>query len=227
MISGTGMRRREFIGLVGGAAAAWPLVAQAQQPGRIRRIGILSGFPEDHPEGQAQRAALFQGLRELGWIEGKNFQIELFRWVTNNSERMHANVQELVKLNPDLLLSLSTNPPDLLALMKETTTIPIVFTNTTDPIGGGITSSLANPNINVTGFPNFEFSVAGKWMELLKQIAPTVARAALLFNPDTGHQGFLYEPYFNAAAAKLGVEPYLMTWRDAAEMERAFAAHGK
>jgi putative ABC transport system substrate-binding protein len=132
------MRRREFIGLIGGAAAvATPFAARTQQLERIRRVGILSGFAEGHPEGQAQRAALFQGLRELGWIEGKNFRIELFRWVTSDPERIRSNVQELVKLNTDLLLSLSLTPSANAVLLKETDTIPIVFTNTADPVGEG------------------------------------------------------------------------------------------
>jgi putative ABC transport system substrate-binding protein len=184
------MKRREFITALGGAAATWPLVAQAQQPERIRRIGILSGFAEDHPEGQAQRAALFQGLRESGWIEGENFRIELFRWVTDDPERMHASVQDLVKLDPELILGLSPNPSDLAFLLKETNTIPFVFVNTADPIRMGLTSSLSRPNRNITGFTNFEDSIGGKWMQLLKQAAPKVARAGLLYNPDRGAQGF-------------------------------------
>ena len=128
------MKRREFITALG-AVATWPLVARAEQSERIRRIGLLSGFTENNTEHQRRFAAILQGLRELGWIEGKNFRIES-RPVTNDVERMRANAQELVKLNPDLLLSLDANPPAIVALMKETSTIPIVFVNTADPIRG-------------------------------------------------------------------------------------------
>jgi putative tryptophan/tyrosine transport system substrate-binding protein len=148
------------------------------------------------------------GLRELGWNEGANLQIVAFRWVTTDAERMRANVQELVKLNPDLLLALSLNPPAIVALLKETNTIPIVFVNTADPMNEGIASSLSRPNSNVTGFANFEHSIGGKWMDLLKTVAPKVARAALLFKPDTGLQGFKYAASLEAAAALLAVEPY-------------------
>jgi putative ABC transport system substrate-binding protein len=220
------MRRREFLGLLGGAAATWPVDAQAQQPERIRLIGVLGGFPENDPEHQRRFAALLQGLREFGWIEGKNFRIE-YRWVTNDVERMRANVQELVKLHPDLLLADNANPPAIVALQKETTTIPILFVNTAEPTSEGITSSLSRPSSNVTGFTNFEYSVSGKWMDLLKKVAPNVARAALLFNPDTAPHGFSYVRSFEAAAALWAVEPNTMTVRDVAEMERALAALGR
>ena len=200
--------------------------AQAQQPERMRLIGVLGGFPESDPEHRRRFAALLQGLRELGWIEGKNFRIE-YRWVTNDVERMRANAQELAKLHPDLLLADNANPRAIVALQKETTTIPILFVNTAEPTGEGITPSLSRPSNNVTGFTNFGYSVCGKWMDLLKQIAPNVARAALLFNPDTAPHGFSYARSFEAAAASLGVEPITMTVHDVAEMEKAVAALGK
>jgi putative tryptophan/tyrosine transport system substrate-binding protein len=220
------MRRRDFIGFIGAGAATWPMLALAQQPERMRLIGVLGGFPENDPEHQRRFAALLQGLRELGWIEGKNFRIE-YRWVTNDVERRSANVQELVKLHPDLLLADNINPPAIVALQKETTTIPILFVNTADPTDQGITPSLSRPSGNVTGFTNFEYSVSGKWMDLLKQIAPNVARAAVLFNPDAAPHGFSFARPFEAAAASLGVEPITMAVRDVAEMERAVAALGK
>src|SRR5262249_10173870 len=199
------MRRRDFIALTGGAAAAWPLAAGAQQPERMRLIAVLGGFPENDPEHQRRFAALLQGLRELGWIEGRNFRVE-YRWVTNDVERRSANVQELVKLHPDLLLADNVNPPAIVALQKATTTIPILFVNTADPTYTGITPSLSRPSSNVTGFTNFEYSIGGKWMDLLKQIAPNVARAAVVFNPDTAPHGFSFARPFEAAAASLGVE---------------------
>ncbi len=221
------MERRQLLTVLAGAAAAWPSTVQAQQPERVRRIGILSGFAEEHPEGQSQRTALFQGLRDIGWIEGKNFRIEIFRWVTDDPQRMQASVREVVKVKPDIILGLSPNPSDLAFLLQETNTIPIVFVNTADPIRMGLVSSLSRPNSNITGFTNFEDAIGGKWMQMLKEAAPKMERAALLFNPDRGTQGFLYESSFRAAATKLGVEPYLMTWRDVSELERLLADHGK
>ena len=201
-----------------------PLLAQAQ-PERIRLIGVLGGFPENDPEHQRRFAALLQGLRELGWIEGKIFRIE-YRWVTNDVRRMQENAQELVKLQPDLLIADNANPPATVALMKETATIPILFVNTAEPTGEGITTSLSRPRANVTGFTNSPYSVAGKWMELLKQIAPNVARAGLMFNPDTAPHGFSFARPFEAAAAKLSVEPITLAVRNVAEMERAGLGKG-
>jgi putative tryptophan/tyrosine transport system substrate-binding protein len=140
---------------------------------------------------------------------------------------MHVNVQELVKLNPDLLIADNATPPATVALMKETTTIPILFVNTAEPTGEGIAASLSRPSTNVTGFTNSPYSIAGKWMELLKEIAPNVERAGLMFNPDTAPHGFSFARPFEAAAAKLGVEPITMTVRDVAEMERGAAGLGK
>jgi putative ABC transport system substrate-binding protein len=202
------------------------MVAQAQQTERMRLIGVLGGFPENDPEHQRRFAALLQGLRELRWIEGKNLRIE-YRWVTNDVERRSANVQELINLHPDLLLADNVNPPAIVALQKETATIPILFVNTADPTDQGIAPSLSRPRGNVTGFTNFEYSIGGKWMDLLKQIAPNVARAAVVFNPDTAPHGFSFARAFEAAAASFGVEPITMAVRDLAEMERTVAALGK
>jgi len=172
------MRRRQFLQVLGsGAAAAWPVVARAQQSGRMRSIGVLAGYAENDSEGQRRLTALLQGLRELGWMEGQNFRFE-YRWGTNDIARIRATAQELVALHPDLLLALSSTPA-VVALQRETTTTPILFINTTDPIGGGITPSLSRPSSNVTGFTNFEYSIGGKWMDLIKRSAPHVARATL------------------------------------------------
>jgi putative tryptophan/tyrosine transport system substrate-binding protein len=218
------MRRREFLRVLGSGAAVWPVVARAQQTRRMRCIGVLAGLAENDPEGQRRLTALLQGLRELGWIEGQNLRIE-YRWGTNDLARMRTIAQELVAIHPDLLLALSSSPA-VVAFQKETSTIPILFVNTTDPIGGGITPSLSRPSSNVTGFTNFEYSISGKWMDLLKKCAPHVARASLLFNPDTAPYGLSYVLSFEAAAALLIVEPHTMSVRDVAEMERAIAVLG-
>jgi putative tryptophan/tyrosine transport system substrate-binding protein len=218
------MRRREFLRVLGSGAAVWPVIARAQQTRRMRCIGVLAGLAENDPEGQRRLTALLQGLRELGWIEGQNLRIE-YRWGTNDLARMRTIAQELVAIHPDLLLALSSSPA-VVAFQKETSTIPILFVNTTDPIGGGITPSLSRPSSNVTGFTNFEYSISGKWMDLLKKCAPHVARASLLFNPDTAPYGLSYVLSFEAAAALLIVEPHTMSVRDVAEMERAIAVLG-
>jgi len=219
------MKRREFIRLAGIAAAS-PLSVRAQQPERIRLIAVLGGLREDDPMNQPRLAALFQGLRELGWIEGKNFRFD-YRWVTNDADRMLAIVQEMVKLHPDLLLSLNANPPVVAALMRETATIPILFVNTAEPVGEGITPSLSRPIRNVTGLTNFEYAIGGKWMDLLKKAAPNMARAALMFNPDTAPHGFSYVASFESAANFSAVEPNTVLVRNVTEIERALSALGK
>jgi len=191
----------------------------------MRSIGVLAGYSENDPEGERRLAALLQSLRELGWIEGQNFRIE-YRWGTNDIARIHTVAEELVSSRPDLLLALSSTPA-VVALQKETTTIPILFVNTTDPVGAGITPSLSRPGSNVTGFTNFEYSIGGKWLDLLKKSAPNVARAALLFNSDTAPYGLPYVHSFEVAAALLAVQPNTMNVRDTAEMERAIAVLGK
>jgi putative tryptophan/tyrosine transport system substrate-binding protein len=178
------MRRREFITLVG-SVGAWLLAphrAIAQPSDRVRRIAVLSGFAATDPEAQARIAALQQGLNELGWTESRNVSIE-FRWGTGEAAQMRTFARELIDLMPDLIVGMTT--PAVAALVQETNTIPILFVNIVDPLGRGFVSSMARPGGNVTGFLNFEFSMGGKWLETLKQIAPAVQRVALLFNPDT------------------------------------------
>src|SRR5262245_21272287 len=172
------MTRRDFITLLGGAAA-WPLAARAQ-PDRIRRIGLLMAFAESYPEGQAASAALREGLQKSGWTEGRNVRIDT-RWAAGDTEAMQRLAKELVALQPDLILSAST--PTTAAVLQQTRTIPIIFVNVADPIGSGFVASLSRPGGNITGFITMEPTIAGKWLELLKEIAPRVARVALLFNP--------------------------------------------
>jgi putative ABC transport system substrate-binding protein len=170
------VKRRTFITLLGGAAA-WPLAARAQQADRMRLIGVLMAYAEGDPEGQAWVAAFRQGLQKLGWVEGRNIRIDT-RWATPDVEAMQRFAKELVALQPDLILSQST--PTTAALLQYTRTIPIIFANIADPVGSGFVASFPRPGGNATGFVLFEPTMAGKWLELLKEIAPRVARLAML-----------------------------------------------
>ena len=174
------MRRREFIVLLGGAAVAWPLAARAQQPNRVRRIGALMAYTANDPEGQSRGAAFEQGLKGLGWVDGHNLRID-YRWPGGDVDQIGTSAKELVSMAPDAILGGAT--PAVVALQRITRTIPIVFAGVTDPVGQGIVESLARPGGNLTGFTNFEFSLGGKWLELLKEIAPHVKNVALMFNP--------------------------------------------
>jgi putative tryptophan/tyrosine transport system substrate-binding protein len=177
------IRRREFVTLLGGTAVAWPLAARAQQGERMRRIGVLMPLAADDPVGQARIAALREGLEKLGWTEGRNIRIDT-RWTaTSDVESMQRFAKELVALQPDLIVTQST--PITATLLQETRTIPIVFALVADPIGSGFVASFAKPGGNVTGFVTIEPTMAGKWLELLKEIAPHTARVAFLFNPAT------------------------------------------
>jgi putative tryptophan/tyrosine transport system substrate-binding protein len=216
------MKRREFITLFGGVGAwllAWH-AATAQPSDRVRGIAMLSGFSATDPEAQARVAALQQGLKELGWTEGRNLSIE-FRWGTGGAEQMRKFARELVDLKPDLILGMTT--PAVTALVQETNTIPILFVNIVDPLGHGFISSMARPGGNVTGFLNFEFSMGGKWLETLKQIAPAVKRVALLFNPDTAPFAASFVRVVEDAAPSFGIEPIAIEAHDDGELERAVA----
>jgi putative tryptophan/tyrosine transport system substrate-binding protein len=212
------MNRREFISLLGGAAAAWPLAARAQQPDRMRRLGLLMGFAENDPLSQPWIAAFLQGLSELGWSDSRNLHID-YRWTNADVERIKPFAKELVALKPDVILANSTAVTA--ALQRETTDIPIVFVPVSDPVGAGFVASLARPGGNITGFINFEDSMGGKWLELLKEVAPAVKRAAIMFNPDTapGGGGYFLHP-FEAAGAALGVKPIVAAVRSLSEIEK-------
>ncbi len=176
------MSRRDFIALLGGAAA-WPFAARAQQSGSMRQIGVLMGNVESHPVGQSFVAAFREELQKLGWVEGRNIQIDT-RWTAaDDGEARQRYAKEFVAQQPDLILA--QNTPITAALLRETRTIPIVFATVSDPIGSGFVASIPRPGGNATGFTNIEASTAGKWLELLKEIAPNVNRAAFLFNPAT------------------------------------------
>ena len=176
------MKRREFLTCVGGVAVAWPLGARAQQADRMRRVGVLMGIAESDADARPRANAFQQGLQQLGWVEGQNIRIE-YRWAAADPERMRAHAVDLVALAPDLILANTT--PVMIALRQVTRAIPLVFVQVVDPLGRGFVSSLARPGGNITGYVNFEFSMGGKWLETLKQIAPGITRVALLFNPDT------------------------------------------
>jgi putative tryptophan/tyrosine transport system substrate-binding protein len=168
------MRRREFVAGLG-SAAAWPLAARAQQPGRVRRISVLMAYDENDPEGKAHLSGFMQGLAELGWTDGRNLRMDV-RWATDNVDRVRMYAKQLVDLRPDVILADTT--PVIAALQQETRTIPIVLLEVSDPIGSGFIVSLARPGGNITGFIHYEGSMGGKWLQLLTEIAPSVKRAA-------------------------------------------------
>ena len=177
------MKRREFITLLGGAAAAWPLTARAQ-PDRMRHLAAMMGGrnADTDIEGRAWFVAFRQGLQELGWLDGRNFRAD-YRWPAGEPARMRVIAKEFVELKPDVLFAAST--PAVLALLAETRTIPIVFASLSDPVGTGVVASYARPGGNATGFTGFEYSLAGKWLEMLKDVAPAAQRVAAIFNPET------------------------------------------
>jgi putative ABC transport system substrate-binding protein len=216
------MRRRAFITLIGGAAAAWPLGARAQQSERMRRIGVLMGaFAESDREGQTFVAAFREGLQKSGWTEGRNIRIDT-RWVAGETEGMQRLAKELVALQPDLIVS--ANTPTTAALLQQTRTIPIIFVNVADPVGSGFVASLSRPGGNITGFITMEPTMGGKWLELLKEIAPPVTRVALLFNPATATYFDIYLKPFKAAALSFGVEAIAAPVHDSSDIESVLAA---
>jgi putative tryptophan/tyrosine transport system substrate-binding protein len=217
------MRRREFMALLGGAAAGWPIAARAQQAERVRRIGVLTPFAADDPEAQARVAAFVHGLQQLGWVDGRNLRIDI-RSGGGDAERIRRDAAELVALAPDAILAAggTTVGP----LLQATRSVPIVFTLTPDPVGAGFVDSLARPGGNATGFTNFEYGIGVKWLELLKEIAPSVTRAAVLRDPaipaGIGQFGAI-----QAVAPAFGIELRPVDVRDAGEIERALAAFAR
>ena len=214
------MKRREFISLIGGAAAAWPVAVRAQEPGRMRRVSVLLAFFDSDPEGQPRIAAFQHELENLGWTEGRNIQIE-YRWASGDADRFRAFAAELVAARPDVLVAHTS--PSAQALARATRTIPIIFAMVSDPVGSGLTASLSEPGRNATGFTIFETSMGAKWVEFLKQLSPRLARVGLLFNPATG-SGSIYLPSVEAAARSFGIESTHTTVSSAAEIDDAIAA---
>jgi putative tryptophan/tyrosine transport system substrate-binding protein len=217
------VRRREFITLLGGAAVSSPLVARAQQPARMRRIGVLYSYAEADKEAVAHMAAFREALQKAGWADGHNIRID-YRGALNDESRQRF-AKELVALQPDLILSGGTAPT--VALLRQTRSIPIIFVNSADPVGSGLVKSLARPGGNVTGFINLEPTMASKWLELLKGVAPHVASIAFLFNPATAPYADNYLSPFKAAAPSFGVEAITTPVHDASEFETIIAAQAR
>ena len=218
------MRRREFLTLLGGLTAAWPLGARAQQPDQLRRIGVLNVLAETDVEGQRWDAAFRKRLNELGWIDGRSVHID-YRWGAGSVDRLQLFAKELVQLNPDVLVGNTT--PATAALQKETPTMPIVFTTVSDPVGSGFVASLAKPGGNITGFINIEGSLGGKWVELMREVAPSVSRVGLMFNPQTAPYARYYLDTFRSAAAMLKIEPVDAQVHSVADVEAVMTKLGR
>jgi putative ABC transport system substrate-binding protein len=216
------MNRREFIALAGGAAMTWPFSARAQQPSRTRRVAALWPFAEANAEGQLQSVAFRQGLREFGWGD---VQVEN-RWGGGDVERTRAHAAELVALSPDVIFAYFN--AQLAPLARLTSTIPIVFVGASDPVGAGYVASLPRPGGNITGFTLYEATLAGKWLGILKEVTPGIARVALLINPDTAIlRGTFHSKEFEAAATSLGIEPLMAKVFSPADIEAAIVSLGK
>ena len=218
------MRRRQFITVLGGAAT-WPLVARAQQPAKsMRRVGALIGFAENDPATQRRVAAFLKGFADLGWVADRDFTIDL-RYGAGDADRNRTFAKELVGLSPDVILVNSTSATA--AMQRETSTIPVVFLTVSDPVGSGFVASLPRPGGNMTGFINVEASIAGKWLELLKEIAPRTKRAGLMYNPATATYFDYYRKPFEAAARVSGVMPILLPVGGVGDIEQAFATRDR
>src|SRR5262245_54950834 len=213
------VKRREFMTLIGGAAASWPIAARAQQGERVRRIGVLMNVAADDPLSTLRVSAFAQAMQELGWTVGRNLRIE-YRWGRADLERLRKYAAELVALAPDVIVSNAT--PSTTALQQATRSVPVVFVNQTDPVGAGFIESLARPGGNMTGFTNFEFGLGGKWLELLKEMAPRVTRVAVLRDPviasGPGQLGAI-----QSVAPSFAVELRPVDIRNAGELERALS----
>jgi ABC-type uncharacterized transport system substrate-binding protein len=223
------VRRREFITLLGGAAAvassvSWPLVAQAQQPGRMRRIGMLWIIAETDPQATKNREAFLKQLHQLGWRAGDNVHID-HRSAADDANRQRAYATELIGLAPDLIVAEGT--PGLAAAQLATHTIPIIFVNVTDPVGQGFVESLAHPGGNATGFTLFEFSMGTKWLEILRELVPSVKKLGFMFNPTMAPYSGLYLRSIQQGALTLRIEPYAMPVDDESGVERSLSALGQ
>ena len=217
------MRRREFITVVGGAAVSWPLVARAQQPDRMRRIGVLTGTTAEDPENKARLAAFEQALQQLGWTQGRNVRID-YRSAGGDAATSHKQAEELVALAPDVIVS--TGSFSTGQLLRVTHTVPVVFAIVPDPVGSGFVDSLAQPGGNATGFMQFEYGLSGKWLELLKEIAPGLTRAIVLWDPAIT-AGIGQFAIIQSVATSAGVDVRPVNERDAGEIERAITAFAR
>ena len=217
------MRRREFIAFLGGLAAAWPVAARAQEPERVRRIGVLMTTAADDTVGKSRLGAFLLGLQQLGWTDGRNVRIET-RWGAANAENFRNYAAELVALAPDVILAPGSVTVD--AFLKATRAVPMVFVHVPDPVGAGYVDSLARPGSNATGFIHYEYSISGKWLELLKQITPSVTRAAVIRDAAISAGLGLFGA-IQAVAPSVGMEVIPVNVRDAGEIERAVAAFAR
>ena len=217
------MKRREFITVLGGAAA-WPVAGHAQQPERMRRVGVLNPSPENDTGAQARVAAFVQALGRFGWVEGKNIRID-YRFAAGDPTLFKTYAAELVGLSPDVILANSSSA--VAALRQQTRTIPVVFTPVADPVGQGFVESLARPGGNLTGFTTNDAELMGKWLQLLKEVAPSVTRVAVIFNPDTAPFAPLFNRAIEAAAPPFGMTVTLAPVHDDAEIEAAIASHAR
>jgi putative tryptophan/tyrosine transport system substrate-binding protein len=212
------MRRRQFITLLGGAAAAWPLAARAQQAGPVRRIGVLMNGAATELAPQSYVAAFVQGLRQLGWTEGQNIRVDI-RWNAGDAALARLYGAQLIGLTPDVILASSTT--NLTVIQQATSTVPVVFVQVSDPVAQGFIANVTKPGGNLTGFSMYEYSIGGKWLDLLKEIAPALARVAVLFNPDTSPQSKFFMRSVEAAAPALGVQAVAVPVRDTVDIEPA------
>jgi putative tryptophan/tyrosine transport system substrate-binding protein len=219
------MKRREFITLLGGAAVGWPLAARAQQPNQMRRIGVLMAIEADDPLRASYVGALLEGLRTFDWVEGRNIQLK-YGWAGGSVDRIKKLAKELAASRLDAILAHTS--PVTLALKSETTTTPIIFVAVTEPVAQGMITSLAHPGGNITGFTNFEFSMGGKWLQILKEIVPKTNQATVMFNPDTAPgAGDIFLRSIDASAKSLAIGVTVARVRDPAEIEAAISALSK
>ena len=218
------MRRRDFLSLIGGAAATWPLAVRAQQPARLRQVAILRAEVAGDPEGLRNSGALIQGLQALGWTPGRNVRIEQ-RWAGGSVDAMKALARELVALEPDVIVVVST--PVSAAVMQETHTIPIIFVQNFDPVGSGLVKSLVAPDGNITGFTSYEPGISSKWLELLKGVAPQVARVAIVYNPQTAPYAGVFLRSIEAASPIFAIQPIAMPIQDSGTIEKSIEAFAR
>jgi putative ABC transport system substrate-binding protein len=217
------MRRRDFIRLLGSASVAWPLAARAQQ-GTRRRIGVLMNGPATDTELQSHLAAFVHGLRQLGWVEGQNLRVDI-RWAPGDAALAQTYAAQLIGLAPDVILAVTT--VNLEVIRQATSTVPVVFVRVSDPVAQGFVASLPKPGGNLTGFSGTEFSVGGKWLDLLKEMAPDLARVAIMFNPDTAPQAKFFMRSIEAAASSLRVQPVVLPVRATTDIEPAFESFAR
>ena len=212
------LKRREFISLLGGAAVTWPLQVHAQQPDRMRRVGVLMNGPATDAELQSHVAAFVHGLRQLGWVEGQNLRLDI-RWNAGDAALAQTYAAQLIGLMPDVILAATT--VNLEVVRRATSTVPVVFVRISDPVEQGFVASITKPGGNLTGFSAFEFSVGGKWVDLLKEIAPNLTRVAVMFNPDTSPQSKFFMRSVEAVASSYGMKAIAAPVHTTTEIEAA------